>query len=540
MKKINKTALFLVSVLAVSLIAGGCTGKTNSSKIFDVSQSPDITSAPVSETTSVSRAESNEQSSEDEASSHETSIQDSSSSDAEPSSIDCMATITAIDINSTTGLRTVSVSYRIDGEEYSSSIQGYFSSIYRGGDTIMITCSRNDYTKILTTSMQTEESEPGPAESSSDNSAGEPSAPESSEESSHNDESSNQTDKKKNIMKTEYKFFYPRLTDQEKDDFAELYTAAAAFEKKAEFTKPIPSFELERLMWLLNYDCPELIHVTGDYMPEYDSEGNISGVGLYYNMDSSEYKECFNKIEEYITELKSEVIGLSDLQKEKYVFDKLFTETVFNEQTKMAGSVYGVLIEHEGRCEGISKSFAWCMNELGIECITLAGQPLWDNNAMYSSHSWNIIKLDGEYYHVDLAADNLKSYPSQFVLPLYSFFNECDSVIYKTRTVYDVFSDLGVPECSSEKLNYHIMNGLFIPAEQDTETVCREILEKKYSDGVSNTLSLRFENEEAYNSFITNWEEWLNEFLEEKGYSCSHEFFCNNVGLTAIIHTVPQ
>ena len=102
-------------------------------------------------------------------------------------------------------------------------------------------------------------------------------------------------------------------------------------------------------MWLLNYDCPELIHVKGDYMPSYSNDGRIVSVRLYYNMESSEYISCFEAVAGYFDQLRTETDGMDEMEKELYVFDKLLSETVFTETTERAGSVYGALIEEDAR-----------------------------------------------------------------------------------------------------------------------------------------------------------------------------------------------
>ena len=362
----------------------------------------------------------------------------------------------------------------------------------------------------------------------------------SEEESSTIEESSTPEPSGNEIYKPQYKHFYPKLASLEKKDFNILYFSARNFRQSAVFPSPISSDELERLMWLLNYDCPELIHVTGDYLPEYNDDERVISVKLYYNMESSEYDACFDAVEAYFDELRTETAEMNELQKETYVFNKLFSETTFTETTKKAGSVYGALIEHESRCEGISKAFAWCMNELGVECFTIAGHPLWDVESLYSSHSWNIIKIDGEYYHVDLAADNLRNYPDEFVLPLYSFFNAYDRWILQTRTVYDIFLDLSVPECTSEKLNYHVMKDCLIKEGDDPEERFKDILSRYYSPAAESAISIRFENKDAYNDFFATRQTWLQDFLNENGYSCSDSFYCNDAGQTMILYTIPE
>ena len=199
---------------------------------------------------------------------------------------------------------------------------------------------------------------------------------------------------------------------------------------------------LDKLMQLLNYDCPELINVTGDYSPIYigNDDRYVSGVGLYYNMDNQEYEKCRNELSDFIDDMKSSLEGKSDYEKEKYVYDYIFDNCMYDEYTDNSGSVYGALIEHKARCEGISKSFMLCMRELGIDCITVVGVPLWENNGAYSNHSWNIVKVDGNWYHVDITADNVSDEFNPDTSPLYGFMNSDDEFTYQSRELISDFS----------------------------------------------------------------------------------------------------
>lgn len=344
------------------------------------------------------------------------------------------------------------------------------------------------------------------------------------------------------IYKLEEKYFVSKLPENELRAFSVLYHTALNFDYEAVFDEPLPEDRFECLMWYLNYDCPELINLKGDYSPRYSEEeyNMVQGVGLYYNMQSSEYENCMKELEDYFSALKNETSAMGDFEKEKYVFDKIFSECTFDDYAEKAGSAYGALIEHHGRCEGISKSFAWCMHELGIECLTVAGNPLWSNTGAYSSHSWNIIKIADHYYHVDIAADSMKVSEDEFALPLYGFFNMDDDLMSRSRSIYNYFTDAGLPVCDSLLLNYHVMNGLYISETDDAETRFIEILRGHYAFGEINSISIRFESKEDYNDFVTNGSSRFKQFEAEEGQiPCSDTIYYNDAQITAALYTTP-
>lgn len=59
---------------------------------------------------------------------------------------------------------------------------------------------------------------------------------------------------------------------------------------------------------------------------------------------------------------------------------------------------YGPLVELRGICSGLAWAFKTLMDEANIECICVSGFLKED---LKTGHMWNLVKLDGQYYHVD-------------------------------------------------------------------------------------------------------------------------------------------
>ena len=175
-----------------------------------------------------------------------------------------------------------------------------------------------------------------------------------------------------------------------------------------------------------------------------------------------------------------------------------------------------------------------------MECLTIVGTPLWENSSAYSSHSWNIALVDGNYYHVDLAADNLPSLRDEKTSPLFGFFNSDDEQVSRTHLIHSIFNELGVPACSSKLLNYHIYNHLYIDSQTDIQQQFFGILKEHYQKNSETTLSIRMENEAAYHRFIENCSDWFSRFLTEYDLpECYDELVFNDVSLTCILTIRP-
>ena len=57
----------------------------------------------------------------------------------------------------------------------------------------------------------------------------------------------------------------------------------------------------------------------------------------------------------------------------------------------------GVLKNHEAVCVGYATTFRLFMQMLGIDCMVVHDSHL--------SHSWDLVKLDGQWYHTDIYSD---------------------------------------------------------------------------------------------------------------------------------------
>lgn len=340
------------------------------------------------------------------------------------------------------------------------------------------------------------------------------------------------------IYNFEQKYFVGKLTDDMLKNFIILYSAISNFDKSVDFTEPIESSELDTLMYLLNYDCPELMQISGNYYPEYIDKqySAVSAVTFEYIMTQDEYKNNIKELGVFFDELKDVLKDKNDFEKEKYVYDYLFNTCIYNETDKFSGSVYGAIIEHKGRCEALSKSFMWCMNELGTECMTILGEPKWDSNSLFASHSWNIIKIDGNYYNVDITLDNISAENSGRTPPSYGFFNVDNKTIFETRTINPIYKNLGIPECNSLDKNYHIVNKQYIDAGTDIRSELKKIITKKLGDDYNN-ISIKFASKADYEFSADNLDNLISNIIanvSEKpdGYSA----YFNELSYTLVLY----
>ncbi|MFJ3390135.1 transglutaminase domain-containing protein [Lysinibacillus sp. NPDC086135] len=88
--------------------------------------------------------------------------------------------------------------------------------------------------------------------------------------------------------------------------------------------------------------------------------------------------------------------SLSDVEKVRAVNDYIVANTAYTDQTNSSPhSAYTVLAEHGGVCQGYALLVHSMLQKLGIETKYIIGY------VGQEGHAWNLVKLDGRWYHLD-------------------------------------------------------------------------------------------------------------------------------------------
>ena len=147
-------------------------------------------------------------------------------------------------------------------------------------------------------------------------------------------------------------------------------------------------------------------------------------------------------------------------------------------------NVYGALVLKKAVCAGYASAFLYLMQQLGIECMYVRG-----NCSGEGRHGWNIVKLEGDYYHVDVTwGDNSNTDPSKGSEGFgYEYFCITDADIQMSRTID---SDPPVPNCTAVSCNYFVRSGLYFEV-YDHRAVCSRMAEL-LADPSRRRLDIRF------------------------------------------------
>ncbi len=148
--------------------------------------------------------------------------------------------------------------------------------------------------------------------------------------------------------------------------------------------------------------------------------------------------------------------GMSDLEKVKSIHDYLVLSVAYDYDNFLKNNVsddsyeaYGALINKIAVCDGYTKSMALILNKVGVQTIQVTGI------ANGGNHSWNMVKIDGQYYHVDTTWDD--PVPNKPGSVHYNYFLKNT----KQLKVNHQWDETAYPVATSSKFNYfHNMNNM--------------------------------------------------------------------------------
>ena len=140
--------------------------------------------------------------------------------------------------------------------------------------------------------------------------------------------------------------------------------------------------------------APKLSHVLGKVGIE-ENEGSYIIYPAYRNeislMSSSAERQAMNDI---LAQIKP---GMSDVEKLLAVHDYMVLHYEYD-YTFSIHSAQEFFENKRGVCQAYTLAFGYIMDELGIEWKYVRSSPM--------NHAWNLVKLNGAWYHIDVTWDD--------------------------------------------------------------------------------------------------------------------------------------
>lgn len=231
--------------------------------------------------------------------------------------------------------------------------------------------------------------------------------------------SSEAKDERQSYPYPQYPYGYDRLDDAQRELYDLLESGSITPEQPYYFDPPVSGeeqiIEMELVISLYEENHPTGVWRENGYFQFYSSTGELAGIRSDRQSDNEgrdqEMEAAFDQAEkEILARLPSP--DAPDLEKAKAIV-RLIAETTeyydiaFHPPARPltaeesncfrdASNEYGALVNGKAICTGYTAAFQYLAEKLNLHCLSISGE------AGGVSHAWNLLWLDGKWYHVDV------------------------------------------------------------------------------------------------------------------------------------------
>lgn len=223
--------------------------------------------------------------------------------------------------------------------------------------------------------------------------------------------------------------------------YSQVYENIIAFNEHVfKLNVPLSHDDLYITMNAVYNDHPELFWVSTSYKYGYNSSGNVVQLKLNYCISRKDLAMATIAFNNAINNIVERAASMpTDLERERVVHDMICDMATYNALKPSHQSAYSALVEGNSVCAGYSRAFQVACQKLGIICYYVTGV------ANGEEHAWNIVRIGGNYYNVDITGDDtinetLNTYS-------YQYFNVSDGEIAHNHIRSELSAKL--PPCNS-------------------------------------------------------------------------------------------
>lgn len=143
-------------------------------------------------------------------------------------------------------------------------------------------------------------------------------------------------------------------------------------------------------------DCSQPWYLASYTYRYYETSGIVRSLTLV-RKDPQEYD--YDLLNQKMAEILDATVqeGMSQWQIILSIHDYLVANCVYDE-TYTYRTFYDVLTRGTAVCSGYAEALMYLLQEVGIECRYVHSEKM--------NHAWNIVKLDGNWYHIDTTWDD--------------------------------------------------------------------------------------------------------------------------------------
>lgn len=217
------------------------------------------------------------------------------------------------------------------------------------------------------------------------------------------------------LLGDEFYFYRNTLNDLEKEAYDLMRAGMLNNQPFIYLPAGLKVDQAEKIYQCVLYDGPDLFWAnpaSDVYHSKKDPDMATAIFMARERVISDDIKATTKEVDKAIEKALADMWSMDkDIDKVKYAHDYLVRNNKYVAGDNWNQSAYSALVKGETVCAGYSKGLQYMLNKVGIPCTYLVAP----------GHAWNLIKLDGEYYEMDVTWDD--PYQPGKDLLSYSHFN---------------------------------------------------------------------------------------------------------------------
>lgn len=164
----------------------------------------------------------------------------------------------------------------------------------------------------------------------------------------------------------------------------------------------IPVSQVNEILSQVRNACPELFYAAPSRYRYSPQEQIVYSIEIAYTAGEEEIYAYEAAVAEALSWLEED---MTDVHKALVLHDYLALNCAYDQENYEAGTLpdtayqsYGAMALGSAVCQGYALAYQDLLNRAGISCFTVGSEGM--------NHAWNMVRLDGGYYHVDVTWDD--------------------------------------------------------------------------------------------------------------------------------------
>lgn len=181
--------------------------------------------------------------------------------------------------------------------------------------------------------------------------------------------------------------------------FVKIYEAMVSGAEFADLSPyKIDTNEVVQIYTDVLMSSPELFYADNTVTYFYNQRGYVTKVEFTYTMGPEEREEASRIYEQEVDYIVSLVDpALSEAEKALFVHDYLIASYSYDVEESNFDAL-SLFRERNGVCQAYSLAYMAVLRELDIDVVMVTSDEM--------NHAWNLVEIDGSWYHVDLSFDD--------------------------------------------------------------------------------------------------------------------------------------